>query len=75
MPLSRSLPLSFNTGFIKPDRRAWELILSENNLAPGECIYFDDKEKNVLAAESVGIKSFLFTGEEDMEKIIAELVF
>ena len=63
---------SWQTGFIKPDIRAWQLILTENNLKPEKCIYFDDQEKNLKAAESVGIKSFLFTNEEELEKIVNE---
>ncbi len=63
---------SWKTGFIKPDTRAWQLILSENNLNPEDCIYFDDQEKNLLAASEVGIKSYLFTDEVELELIISE---
>lgn len=62
---------SWQTGFVKPDPGAWGFILSENNLSPEECLYFDDKEKNVKSAESVGIKSVLFTGEEVAREAIA----
>ncbi|SRR5258708_5694241 len=61
---------SWQTGFIKPDPRAWQQILEENNLKPDECIYFDDQEKNLKAAENLGIKSFMFTNEEDLEKTV-----
>lgn len=61
---------SWQTGFIKPDQRAWELVLSENNLKGEECIYFDDKEENVEASNKLAIKSFLFTTEEELENII-----
>lgn len=63
---------SFNTGFVKPDVRAWQLILSENNLTSETCLYFDDKDKNVEAAESLGIKSFHFTNEAELERIVNE---
>ncbi len=63
---------SWQTGFVKPDIRAWELILSENNLKSDECIYFDDQDKNLKASESVGIKSFKFNFEEELEKILNE---
>lgn len=61
---------SWQTGFVKPDIKAWKLILSENDLKPENCIYFDDQEKNLLAAEEVGIKSYLFTNELDLKNII-----
>jgi HAD superfamily hydrolase (TIGR01509 family) len=63
---------SWQTGFVKPDVRAWELILSENNLKGEECLYFDDQEKNLKSAESVSIKSFKFTNEEELEKVVNE---
>lgn len=61
---------SWQTGFVKPDPRAWELVLRENNLKSGECLYFDDQEKNVESAKNLGIESFLFNNEEGLENII-----
>ena len=66
---------SWQTGFVKPDVKAWELVLSENSLNTTDCIYFDDQKKNLDAAESIGIKSFLFTNEEDLEKIINKYLY
>lgn len=63
---------SWQTGFVKPDVKAWQLVLSENNLKPEDCIYFDDQQKNLDSAESVGIKSYLFTNEAELEKTINE---
>lgn len=65
---------SWQTGFVKPDPRAWQFILSENNLKSEECIYFDDQQKNLDAAEVLGIKSYLFTQESELEKIINEIL-
>lgn len=65
---------SWQTGFIKPDLHAWELVLKENNLKPEDCVYFDDQEKNLKAAESVGIKSFMFTNEAELEKIMQDFL-
>jgi HAD superfamily hydrolase (TIGR01509 family) len=62
---------SWRTGYVKPDPRAWSLLLAENDLEAEDCIYFDDQEKNLRAAESVGIKSFLFTNELELEKIVS----
>jgi HAD superfamily hydrolase (TIGR01509 family) len=61
---------SWQTGFVKPDKKAWELILSENNLQPEECLYFDDQEKNIKASEETGVKAYMFTNEEELGKII-----
>ncbi len=63
---------SWQTGFIKPNLEAWKLVLSENNLNPEECLYFDDKEENVKASEEVKIKAFVFTDESELKKIVHE---
>ncbi|MES2215847.1 MAG: HAD family phosphatase [Patescibacteria group bacterium] len=57
---------SWQTGFVKPDVRAWQIVLDENNMKPEEVLFFDDQEKNNKAAESIGIKAFPFTNEEEL---------
>ena len=61
---------SWQTGLVKPDPKAWQLILDENNLRPEQCIYFDDQEKNVIAAKNIGIHSYLFENAEATRAII-----
>jgi len=51
---------SWQTGYIKPDIRAFELILKNHGLKPEDCLYFDDSEKNVDLATSIGIESYIF---------------
>ena len=65
---------SWQTGFVKPDIKAWQLVLSENNLKPEDCIYVDDQQRNLDSAESIGIKSYLFTNESELEEIINQLL-
>lgn len=55
---------SFETGFIKPDPKAWQNILDENSLNPEECVYFDNSPNNIKSAKALGIKSFLFENPE-----------
>lgn len=40
----------------KPDRLIYEYVLSDAELVPEECIFFDDLEVNVAAARQVGIQ-------------------
>lgn len=57
---------SCQTGVYKPDPRAWQLILAENNLQPAECLYFDDSDSNIQAAKSLGIAAYLFKDAKDV---------
>lgn len=58
---------SYQEHLIKPDYAIYDLLINKFNLNKEETIFFDDKEKNVLAANKVGIKSFVFTSIEDIE--------
>jgi len=46
---------SWETGFTKPDPRAWQNILSEHNLRPEECVFIDDKQENLDTAKNLGL--------------------
>lgn len=61
---------SWQTGSVKSDPRCWQNILTENNLQPEECIYFDDSESNIKTAAELSIKSYLFTNADDIKNII-----
>jgi HAD superfamily hydrolase (TIGR01509 family) len=54
----------------KPAPAIYRYLLEKYQLAPQECIFFDDMEVNVEAAEKEGIKSVLFTTAKCVEKII-----
>lgn len=64
---------SWETGCVKPDQRALELILKENKLKPADCVYFDDSEKNVAAAKKIGIAAYKYASLEATKKIIDKL--
>lgn len=51
---------SWQTGLVKPDVRTFDLILKDHSLKSADCLYFDDSEKNVQLANSIGIKSYIF---------------
>lgn len=58
---------SYQEHLIKPDCDIYNLLINKFNLNKSETIFFDDKEKNVIAANKVGIKSFVFTSIEDIK--------
>lgn len=65
---------SWQTGFVKPDVKAWEVVLRDFSLKPEETIYFDDQEKNLNVAESLGIRSFMFDSPAETRAVIESLV-
>lgn len=58
---------SYQENLIKPDKKIYELLINRYNLNKKETIFFDDKEKNVVAAQNAGIKSVIFKSINDIK--------
>ena len=61
---------SYQEHLVKPNEEIYKLILDRYNLNKKETIFFDDREKNVLAANKVGLKSIVFKSIKDIENNI-----
>ena len=52
---------SYEEGLIKPDVKAFENVLQKIKAKPDECIFIDDLEENVMAAQSIGMIGIIYT--------------
>ena len=52
---------SCDVNMVKPSPGIYHCLINKYQLEPDDCIFFDDVEENVSAAEKEGIKSILFT--------------
>lgn len=57
----------------KPDPNIWKLAMGIAQVAPNQCVYFDDRIMFVNAAQQLGIKSFLHTDLESTKEILQQL--
>jgi 2-haloacid dehalogenase len=64
--LFRNIVVSGDEKLIKPDPAIFELCLKRNKLNAAQCLFIDDSEKNVKAAEAVGMKAHHFTSPEKL---------
>lgn len=55
---------------VKPDKRIYEILCERYGLDATECVFIDDSEKNVKAAEAVGMKGIWYNGESMDELIV-----
>lgn len=55
---------------VKPNADIYEYLLKEYKLKESECVFIDDREENVDAAEDLGIKGIVF---QNYEQACAEL--
>ncbi|PIN75197.1 hypothetical protein COV17_04120 [Candidatus Woesearchaeota archaeon CG10_big_fil_rev_8_21_14_0_10_36_11] len=64
---------SWETGFVKPDERAFKNILEENGLEAENCVYFDDSQRNIDVAKRLRMHAELYKDIETTKKIVEEL--
>jgi putative hydrolase of the HAD superfamily len=62
--------LSCDTGFLKPDERAYYSIARELGFKTEDCVFIDDQERYCTAARDVGMQAILY---QDFEQCRAEL--
>ena len=55
--------ISGNNGVRKPDAEAYRVLLGMIGAEPGECLFIDDRQRNVDAARAVGFEASLFGTE------------
>jgi epoxide hydrolase-like predicted phosphatase len=58
----------------KPDARIFSFLLNKYSLEPEECLYLDDIEENVLAAESVKIRGITTFGSENISGLVEKVL-
>ncbi len=59
---------SFEVGMRKPDKEIFEKVIAENKLDLSETLYIEDHEKNLEAAESIGLPFYTFPMNADLSK-------
>ena len=64
--------LSFDTGLYKPSRAAFLHAVDVLHCRPADVLYFDDSERNVESARSVGIDAHHVRGMVQLEDAIAD---
>jgi len=69
-PLFDAVTLSYRVGEMKPGERIYRDSLRRIGLPPEECVFIDDLEENVAAAERLGIHGIHYTGHE---RLVASL--
>ena len=48
---------------LKPDEKIYRTFLEKYGLKADECLFVDDREENVIGAQSVGMQTFRFMGD------------
>lgn len=68
LPLLDDYIISGDVGIIKPDERIYRMLLKRIGRPAGECIFIDDSDENVFAAEEVGIRTILYRSPQQLQR-------
>ena len=71
IPYVDGMIVSGKVKMIKPDSSIYELLLNTYELKASECMFFDDRVKNVEAALRLGIDAHVFTDVESCREAIS----
>jgi len=71
--LFHSTLYSFEAGSCKPDKKIYGLMLAKLKIKPDECVFVDDKEKNLVPAKELGMKTIRFENAEQLKMELARL--
>lgn len=59
--------VSGQEGLLKPDPRIYHLLCDRAGLRPADCLFIDDRAKNVEGARAIGMAAVQFTSPEVLE--------
>lgn len=64
--------ISGEVGYRKPDKRIYKILLNRIQSSPLDCVFVDDRSKNLLPASEIGIKTIKFAQEESKQDSSAD---
>ncbi len=64
--------LSFETGLVKPDREAFDLVVETFQCKPGEILFFDDTPSSVYAAIESGMQAEVAKGIDSVKNVLIQ---
>lgn len=57
---------SYQTGLMKPEPVAFHKIMRELGVAPHQCLFIDDSERNIRGAAAIGLPAIRFYGADQL---------
>ncbi len=65
---------SYHVGLTKPDPRIFLLLTNRLGIEPEQCLFIDDKETNVAAAQELGFQTIQYETVSQTKQAIEEIV-
>ena len=65
--------LSYETGLLKPEKRAFEKLIDFYGREPGSLVFIDDLESNAAAARASGIRAFRYATSQQLASDLSNI--
>lgn len=62
--------VSSEIGAIKPEKKAFRAVIESFRVNPGDCVFIDDRQANIEAAEKFGMEGILFTNAANLRAVL-----
>ena len=66
--------LSYETGYIKPDSRAYTVIAERLGMSAADCVFIDDQERYVTGARDAGMQAILYQDSLQLRRVLDALL-
>jgi len=70
--LFKAMVISGEVGYRKPDKRIYGILLDRIRSAPSDCVFVDDRARNLRPASEMGIKTIRFVRESSDDDFAAD---
>lgn len=69
----QTILLSGEERLVKPDREIYEVMLKRIDREPGQCLFIDDTEANIISARELGFRTILFTSPDRLNAELSRM--
>lgn len=73
LPLTDGAVFSFETGFIKPEKEIYHILMDSYALKPNECVFIDDNAANLVYPKEIGWSTIQFERFAQVQEELAAL--
>ena len=66
--------ISYEVKYVKPEPEIYQALFDKYNLKPDECVFLDDREENIRAAESFGMHGIVVQSKEQADEELRKML-
>ena len=72
--LFKKVYYSYEIGFRKPNKEAFQIILNENNMNPREVLFIDDSPQHIRGAQMLGLQTYHLNDNENISRVLPDII-